>query len=386
MRINSFRYHNKALEWKLEPLKFKDFTLLIGASGVGKTQILDAILALKEIAEGASLKGVEWEIEFKTVNHLKYKWEGAFENKGIDTHLYRLEDKEKIPERNKPRILYENVYVNEKQIVKRTRDEIIFNKGKTPRLSQQESVIKLLKEEDTIAPAFLGFKKIIFNDYSESRTSGVPFNIFDVQKLLKKYKTLESIRKSDEDVKTKLFLAYKNVPSAFKKIKEHFIEFFPQVENIKIEPLETEGDMPPFINEKPFIQIREAGVKEWIYQFRVSSGMFRTLMHIGELYLASEGTVILIDEFENSLGINCIDELTAELLSAGRDLQFIITSHHPYIINNIDFKHWKLVTRNKGKVKTLEPETLNLGKSKHDAFIQLINLDQYKNGIGIEAA
>jgi predicted ATPase len=386
MRINSFRYYNKALEWKLEPLKFNDFTLLIGASGVGKTQILDAILALKEIADGASLKGVEWEIEFETVNQLKYKWEGSFENKGIDTHLYRLEDKEKIPERNKPRILYENVYVNKKQIVKRTRDEIIFNEGKTPRLSQQESVIKLLKEEDTITPAFLGFKKIIFNDYPESRTSGVPFNIFDVQKLLKKYQTLESIRESDEDMKTKLFLAYKNVPSAFKKIKEHFIEFFPQVENIKIEPLETEGDMPLFIKEKPFIQIREAGVKEWIYQFRVSSGMFRTLMHIGELYLASEGTVILIDEFENSLGINCIDELTAELLSAGRNLQFIITSHHPYIINNIDFKHWKLVTRNKGKVKTLEPETLSLGKSKHDAFIQLINLDQYKNGIGIEAA
>lgn len=386
MRINSFKYYNKALEWKLEPLKFNDFTLLIGASGVGKTQILDAILALKEIADGASLKGVEWEIEFETVNQLKYKWEGSFENKGIDTHLYRLGDKEKIPERNKSRILYENVYVNKKQIVKRTRDEIIFNEGKTPRLSQQESVIKLLKEEDTITPAFLGFKKIIFNDYPESRTSGVPFNIFDVQKLLKKYQTLESIRKSDEDVKTKLFLAYKNVPSAFKKIKEHFIEFFPQVENIKIEPLETEGDMPPFIKEQPFIQIREAGVKEWIYQFRVSSGMFRALMHIGELYLASEGTVILIDEFENSLGINCIDELTAELLSAGRDLQFIITSHHPYIINNIDFKHWKLVTRNKGKVKTLEPETLSLGKSKHDAFIQLINLDQYKNGIGIEAA
>ncbi len=384
MNINSFNYLNKALEWKLEPVRFKDFTLLIGASGVGKTLILDALLALKEIADGASMKGIEWVVEFETVDHSKYKWDGAFENKGIDTHLYRAEGKEKIPERNKPRILYENVYINGKQIVKRNREEIIFNDDKTPRLSQQESIIKLLKEEDTIAPAYRGFKKIIFNDYSESRSRGVPFNIFDVQKLLNKYKTLESIRNSDEDIKTKLFLVYKNVPSTFKKIKEHFIEIFPQVEDLKIEPLEPEQDMPSFVKEKPFIQIKEMGVNEWIYQFRVSSGMFRTLIHISELYLAAEGTVVLIDEFENSLGINCIDQLTDELLSAGRKLQFIITSHHPYIINSIGFKHWKLVTRKAGIVKTLEPESLNLGKSKHDAFIQLINLEQYKNGIGLE--
>lgn len=384
MKINIFKYHNKALEWKLEPVEFKDFTLLIGASGVGKTLILDALLALKEIANGASLKGTEWAVEFQTVDNLKYKWDGAFENKGIDTHLYRAEGKEKIPERNKPCILYEDVYLNEKQIIKRSREEIIFNGRKTPRLSQQESIVKLLKEENTISPAYRGFKKIIFNDYSESRSMTIPFNIFDLQKLLKKYKTLESIRQSDEDIKTKLFLVYKNVPSIFKKIKEHFIDFFPQVEDIKIEPLESERDMPPFIKEKPFIQISEMGVKKWIYQFRVSSGMFRTLIHISELYLASEGTVILIDEFENSLGVNCIDELTDELLSAGRNLQFIITSHHPYIINNVGFQHWKLVTRKAGIVKTLEPESLNLGKSKHDAFIQLINLEQYTNGIGIE--
>ena len=42
------------------------------------------------------------------------------------------------------------------------------------------------------------------------------------------------------------------------------------------------------------------------------------------------------------------------------------------------------MTRNADVVKTLEPESLNLGKSKHDAFIQLINLEQYRNGIGIE--
>jgi len=393
MKINSFSYHDKARGWRLEPVRFKDLTLLIGASGVGKTLILDSILALKAIADGYSFKGVEWEIEFETIESFKYRWKGAFEDKGYDyfsiAAAVSTSEKEKIVEKNKPRILYEDVFLNNKQVVKRRQDEIIFNGGKTPRLSQQESIIKLLREEKTITPVYHGFKKIISSRTAESKGSEFPsFTItsgdFVRPGTLKNYKTLKNIQQSDENIATKLFLAYKNIPEVFNKIKERFIDIFPQVEDIKIEPIKIEGDINPFIKKQPYIQIKENGVNEWIHQFRISSGMFRALIHLSELYLVSEGTVILIDEFENSLGVNCIDELTSEVTAARRDLQFIITSHHPYIINNIDFKHWKLVTRDAGVVKTLEPESLNLGKSKHDAFIQLINLEQYRNGIGIK--
>jgi AAA15 family ATPase/GTPase len=62
--------------------------------------------------------------------------------------------------------------------------------------------------------------------------------------------------------------------------------------------------------------------------------MFKTLMYIAEIYLSPEGAVVLIDEFENSLGSNCIDAVT-DILTERQDLQFIITSHHPYIIKLI---------------------------------------------------
>ena len=88
----------------------------------------------------------------------------------------------------------------------------------------------------------------------------------------------------------------------------------------------------------PFIQFKEIGVKDWIPVMGMSAGMYRTLIHIIELYLSADGTVILIDEFENSLGVNCIDELTTEMIGATNRIQFIITSHHPYIINNINYK------------------------------------------------
>ena len=46
-------------------------------------------------------------------------------------------------------------------------------------------------------------------------------------------------------------------------------------------------------------------------------------------------SLVLIDEFENGLGVNCIDVLAELLLGERRDLQFVITSHHPKIINQI---------------------------------------------------
>jgi len=108
--------------------------------------------------------------------------------------------------------------------------------------------------------------------------------------------------------------------------------------------------------------------------------MLRTLLQLSELYLCAEGTVFLIDEFENSLGINCINEVINDILTSKRQLQFILTSHHPYIINAIDVKNWKLVTRNGGIVKTHNVYKFGIGKSKHDTFMQLLQLEEYQTG------
>jgi predicted ATPase len=205
--------------------------------------------------------------------------------------------------------------------------------------------------------------------------------MLNANKLAKKYNTIAKIQEGNLETSLKLFLIAKIDKKLFNIIKERFIAIFPQVTDLKVAPLEVRDvDMPDFFKEYPFLQIKEAGVDKWIQQNRISSGMYRTLMHISELYLCSEGTVFLIDEFENSLGINCIDELTNDMLKSKRKLQFILTSHHPYIINNIHFDNWKLVTRNAGVVRTHNASEFNLGKSKHDAFMQLMQLEAYQTG------
>ena len=159
---------------------------------------------------------------------------------------------------------------------------------------------------------------------------------------------------------------------------------FPQVETIKVEPLDSsklQGDIPFFVKLAPFIQFKEVENPNWIPIMEMSAGMYRTLIHIIELYLSASGTVILIDEFENSLGVNCIDELTNAIKGAIHRIQFIITSHHPYIINNISPSNWKIVTRKGKNIIAQDAAELNFNKSKHEAFIQLINLPSYQTGL-----
>ncbi len=381
MRINSIKFEDKSRGWFLEKLELNKLTLLVGASGVGKTQILNAIMGLTEIASGKSLNGVKWYLDFQTIDNKNYVWEGEFEVK--DNSIFFTDEDDDEKQKDKPKILFEKLFIDGLQIIDRTFDKIVFEGKETIKLSQYESVINLLKAEGLIEPANLSLNKLLFSDQSNSLQASGMFKVtmLNANKLAKKYNTLTRIQESDLDTSLKLFLISKADKKMFNTIKKRFIDIFPQVTDLKIAPLDIiNNEMPDFFKEYPFVQIKEDGVDKWIQQNKISSGMYRTLMHIGELYLCSEGTVFLIDEFENSLGINCIDELTSDILKSKRKLQFILTSHHPYIINNIHFDNWKLVTRKAGVVRTHNASEFNLGKSKHDAFMQLMQLEEYQTG------
>tara|TARA_R110002020_G_scaffold274311_4_gene489428 strand:+ start:1520 stop:2686 length:1167 start_codon:yes stop_codon:yes gene_type:complete len=385
MRIKSISFNDTDTKWNLSKVEFNTLTLLVGASGVGKTQILEAILRIKSIIKGESYGGTKWNIEFETFDQYNYQWEGEFETKGSSITKFREIDEDS--EKNSPRIISENLWLNGKLIIERKNGEIIFQGQKTVKLAQDKSALHHLKEEELISPAFRGFRRIIFSDQVESKKNPRKFNpdFLAVNRILNKYKDIESIREADENIITKLYLAYKNAPSIMESIKDRFIDIFPFVKDVRIAPIDFKDidEAPPLLREIPFVQIKEINVEDWIIQHQISSGMYRTLMHLSELYLCPEGTVILIDEFENSLGVNCIDELTMDLqTSSHRNLQFIITSHHPYIINQIHFKNWKLVTRKGSNVKTRDADKLvDFTKSKQEAFIQLTQLEEFTTGI-----
>ncbi len=90
----------------------------------------------------------------------------------------------------------------------------------------------------------------------------------------------------------------------------------------------------------------------------------------------------MIDEYENSLGVNAIDFLPSMLLEYKSNEQFFITSHHPYLINQMPISSWYVLHREGAIVEIKFGEELEkrYGKSKQQAFIQLMNDSFYNTG------
>ena len=369
MKIISLRIKNNLLGWDFDEVDFSsNLTLLVGVSGAGKTQILRGIIDLKNIANGKSINGLEWKIKFSTVNGNEFIWEGSFDT--IDeTDELIFDDKD---ENEKPSLLREKLTSKNDVLIERNQKEIKFANQSMPKLSSHQSMIYILKEENVIKEAYDALNKIEYRDHTRNGLNVYRISDKPLHFLTSKYKTLENILNIDEDIVTKLYLTYFHNLDVFDKIRSKLIDVFQQIEDIKIEILDR-NDLPKSVFI-PYIFIREKFVPKWIREDRISSGMLRTLIHISEIYLSNPGTVILIDEFENSLGINCIDILTDDLIHENKTLQFIATSHHPYIINNIPYEYWKIVTRKGGHINIRNASDYSLGKSKQEAFLQLTKI------------
>jgi len=289
MKIHQISYYDHSSGWRLEPVTFSDLNLLVGVSGVGKTKILDSIFVLQKIANGISLNGIEWEILF-TLNDVEYQWSGQFENtklSGIFENQNGNIDEGNYPGINNYRVVDECLLRNNKIIIERNDNKIELLGVTLPELSPFQSIVHLLYLKDII----LIRKEFAKIRYSKQSRHFMPTYIISLPAT-----TLNDIQEMRLPIEMKLPLVYNYFPEVFKKFKEAFTNIFIQVEDLKFETEKNLG------KELLFIYMKEKGIDRWIKQTEISSGMFRTLMHISELYLSAEGSVILIDEFENSFG------------------------------------------------------------------------------------
>ena len=373
MKIQSFKFSNNKENWHIQEVKFENLNLLVGGSGVGKTRILKALELIRDVALGSNrnLDDLEWSINFSHLGQ-NYRWELK------SSSTKKEEISLNVNESKQTEIVYEKLVRydddSELEILIRTISDSKFNNKDLPKLKRTESAITLFSEEDLIIPVDQAFKQLIFNFETSQR---VMFRIDS--DILTTYLDEEAINPpslfkyvfADVPAIIKAFYLQKFLPDDFNEIKEYYIDVFSEVNDVRVSSERTsDGDF------RLFLEIKENGVEDWIPQERISSGMFRTLIFLVEVITAPEESVILIDEFENSLGINCMAELTDFILDKSPDVQFILTSHHPYIINNIPWDNWQIVNKSGNKVRVRKaPDIPELNTaSSLDKFTQLINL------------
>ena len=373
MKIQSFKFSNHKENWHIEEVKFEDLNLLVGGSGVGKTRILKALDLICDVAIGRNrnLDDLEWSINFSHLGQ-NYRWElksSSIKNEEILLNVNESEQTEIVYEKL---VRYDDD--SEIEILLRSGLDSKFNNEKLPKLKRTESAITLLSEEDLIIPVRQAFKQLIFN--FETRQKWMIGVGYDPAKM----ELLDEIKLNAYDFQEyfagdppvlKAFCLQKFFPHLFNEIKEYYIDIFSELKDVRVSSKrDSDGDF------LLFFEIQENGLEDWIPQQRISSGMFRTLIFLIEVISAPKESVILIDEFENSLGINCMAELTDFILDKSSDIQFILTSHHPYIINNIPWKTWQIVSKSGNKVKVRKASDIPAldTASSLDKFTQLINL------------
>jgi len=355
-------------------MKFGKLNLIVGNSGTGKTKLLNTIFNGAVLATQNDKFYIGfWDVTLEH-NSVKYRW---------------ILETGKDDDESEAKIIKESIlsYDGEKEtiLVNRSLDSFEFNGNKLPKLSHKESSIALLQYEELIKPIYEALSLIMRRNFSgadlEQETSfqSLPQGLL---KKIKKTKNLKDLFHSNLNLSCKLYILSEVFKELYDKVCTEFKATFPFVSETKLIEADSFGFHYPGV--VPVFALKEKFNNKWIPLNEFSSGMKKVLLILCDIFiLPEEGCVYLIDEYENSLGVNAINFFPSLLFEAANKSQFIITSHHPYIIGNVPVKDWIILHRKGNTVHVKQGEELEekFGKSKQKAFVQLINEPFYVEGV-----
>ena len=371
VRVKWIEFENTETGLKVERVDFfEDITLLVGLSGVGKTQILNAVeyslnLAVrKDIIMRPYCVNMGIEIDGDV-----YEW--SYEIGGVEKEELLFENQEEYC------IQYEKLIKNKDVIFERRDEDIsVIGYDRVPQPKKDESLLSQYSEDEEFEKLISGIRKLYSVEMELAVRGGIKSDNFSKLKA----RVVETIKKGDNVP----FKTFSHLPAAIKiyivkrYYKDIYIMIFDAVKELfmEIEDIDVVEDED---REMYLVAIQVYGKK--LLQHDISNGMLKTIYYIVELFTMSDDSLVLIDEFENGLGVNCIDLLSEILLYERKDLQFIITSHHPKIINGIEQNRWKIIDRDGSIVKNSNSEKYGIGNSQHEAYFNLINRWEFEGKI-----
>jgi AAA15 family ATPase/GTPase len=358
--------------WQFSKISLKKINLFVGASGSGKTRFLNSLLNVASfIHKNDNFRSGIWDILF-CINKINYRWQFEGVEKGVnETDKIVVFDRLSIQNEDK----------SETELYVRTDSSFLFNNQTLPKLPKNSTGIFLLKDEDQIAPVHAGFANILRRSFfgSDLQLACSITNLPNELLINSKNKLgIPANQTWDIPLNVKLYLLQKDNKRVFNSLIEQYKAIFPLIEDVsfadgtKLLSGLANGNIPVF-------SIKERLVDQPIMLHDISSGMQKVLLILADIVTMQPGSIYVIDEYENSLGLNAINFLPGFLADFSDKSQFIITSHHPYLINHMPIANWHMFYRTGSHVVIESGDQLALkyGMSKQDAFIQLINDPAY---------
>lgn len=363
IRSYQFKDINNA-GWRFSKISLGRTNLFVGVTGSGKSRLLNTIFNISSfVSNDKAFREGTWDIVFE-IDGKQYQWEYQGETDGLENKII-FERLSSIDEKNNRTIIFN-----------RDAEGFFFDNLKLPKLSKSSTGIFLLKDEDVITPVHAGFGKILRRNFfgSELQDSCAITNMpHEILTKLGNKKEWGNVAK-EMPLNIRLYILKEKFKDKFDVIVSEYKSIFPSIEDFTF----IDGSKYLATTNKsniPVLAIKERHVDLPIPLHELSSGMQKVLLILTDVLTMHEGSIYIIDEYENSLGVNAINFLPGYLAEYGGKLQFLITSHHPYLINNMPVSSWHVFHRVGSEVTIKSGEELQkkYGKSKQDAFIQLLN-------------
>ncbi len=395
MRIVSYKCTDyQPPGWSFSEVELGRINLIVGDTASGKTRFLNTILNLAAsiapkkpfgqlvplvpLGGEVILRGPsQWIIQFDHLG-ISYKWD-VKTTKLPNGHIG-------VAKEHLQRLIDSSWYT----IVKRTKSSFYFNSSKTdkllklPKLPTDTLSLTILKEEDIIKPLYEAFSTMILrrNFFSDAFQALIPSNEPKPGFLNKPPETLYSADIISLPINLKLCLLERHFASLFKQLCANFRSVFPFITSISIRDFADLYPVSKLPGPIPVFCIKEKGLTGWIGADQLSSGMQKVLLILTDIFTLPDGAIYVIDEYENSLGIAAIDFFPPLLDTYEKDIQYIITSHHPYLISSIPASDWLVFHREGTKVKIRygKDNVEAYGKSKQERFHKLLNDPFYTSG------
>lgn len=384
MLIHSMEFENYTTGQKIEKITFDKLNLLVGCSGAGKTQILKTLSSyIVTASRDPVISSIQFEGYFKLEFSMflpKINDDDDFKEREVSWEI-RTEKMENIvsePYRLAYGVSEEILFIDGEEVIHRTKDTLLIGKEKNATISPEQSAISVFKVPKAVSYISVGLFSVVSYYYQMSALNDVAKT--EVEQIRNRIARLNKSNYFSSKIPIQVFFTFysslmqidlvkKYDQFLFEKFLSRLQDIFPSIEDLKIDFLENTNYYTLFIKEND----------KWIPKESISSGMLKSIYILVAISFNLSSTVVLLDELENSLGVNCLDEITDYIVDkAESNTQFILTSHHPYIINHIPEKYWHIVSQDHGIISSKRANDIGIStvNNKQDKFFQLINYMQ----------
>ena len=306
--ISSYHYQGREVEeWDFQETALNNVNLIVGASGCGKTRYLNTIFNIARFIALGRVPGEPFMYGYWKATVITEEYEYVWEYDAV-----KIDGKDQIKKESLKCKRIDSQKEQHKVLIDRAPGKFIFCGVALPKLESDKAGITILKEEEEIRPLYEAFSRMQIRKFHDQALKvarnfqNVPTELI---RLLKSKGGMLELWKKDLNLSAKMFLLKENFPEQYNLVIDAFKQFFTSIKKCDVRVLEKPPINIPVAGVVPLFFIKEKNVDREIPLPDLSSGMQKVLLLISDIITLPKGSFYMIDEYENSLGINAIDFL-----------------------------------------------------------------------------